>query len=290
MLNTTPFNQPFVHKTWYEKSISEFCESAEGITLLGLCNAALNVNYASLEQHIVRDIIKLNCANGSGLTSASSTGILLSTLAGTVSARSLATTNAVTSSLRFSIDSSSSAGSLATLSPGRAHMWFGDPVFGGFTQLSRFYCDDAATVDGARQFTGVFPYSTPTNVEPSTLNAVIGLGNGSSDTNLKIFYGGVAQPPIDLGANFPANTLGLHAYELGIFAFKGVPLAAGYQVKRLGTSYVARGILSATTAGVQLPSSLSNLMGFTSFRTNNATALPVSMGFIELFLGLPNYG
>lgn len=272
------------YKTWHEKSISEFCESAEGLTLLGLCNAASGLDYSSLERYIVRDTIVSSNAYGSSNATLHSDGIVLAAAAGTLVGKAKSTTSIITKANRIGIESATGAGSLATLSQGVSNMYFGSN--GGFTQISQFYCDDPATVDGARQFSGVIQTTAPTNVEPSTRPNCIGLGNGAADTNMSIYYGGSsAQTPIDLGANFPANTLTTDLYELAVFSFKELDTKAGYQVKRLNTGHVTRGILSAATAGVQLPAVTTGLMGYVATRTNNATALKVSFGFCRLFLG-----
>ena len=138
----------------------------------------------------------------------------------------------------------------------------------------RFGISDAAAVAGARMFFGMASSTVaPANVEPNTLINSIGIGHGAADTNLSIYFGGsTAQTPINLGANFPSNTLSVDMYELALYAAPNTQ-TCNYQVTRLNTGQVASGVLSGV-AGVALPAS-TVLMNWTGYRTNNATALAV---------------
>ena len=49
--------------------------------------------------------------------------------------------------------------------------------------------------------------AAPTNIDPSTKVNCIGVAQIATSNNLNIVYGNAtAKTPIDLGANFPANT------------------------------------------------------------------------------------
>ena len=156
---------------------------------------------------------------------------------------------------------------------------------GGFLYAIRFGVSDAAVVAGARQFVGMSGiFGTPTNIEPSTMINSIGVGHGAADTNLKLYYGGsAAQTPIDLGVNFPANTLSVDAYELVLFARPNASNEVGYRVTRLNTGHVAQGTLIAATPGTQLPLS-STLLAFRTWRCNNATALAVGIDIVQFYI------
>ena len=114
-------------------------------------------------------------------------------------------------------------------------------------------------------------------MEPSTLTNSIGVGHGAADTNLKLYFGGsTAQTPIDLGANFPANTLSTDMYELELFSPASVAVVY-WTVTRLNTGDVASGTLLNTTPGVTLPAAATLLSGLQAWRTNNATALACAL-------------
>lgn len=211
-------------------------------------------------------------------------GGLAATFTGTATARSFATTNLFTRAPRVQALSAATAGSLAGVRYGVATITTGDGAgLGGFFVSCRFGCSDTATVAGARQFVGVSnSIAAPTNVEPSTLTNVIGVGHGASDTNLKIFYGGsAAQTPIDLGANFPANTLSTDLYDLTLYAPSDTTGTVHYRVERVNTGHVATGTLSG--AATVLPAATTALTILQAWRTNNATALAVGLDFSHVY-------
>lgn len=151
---------------------------------------------------------------------------------------------------------------------------------GGFHKVIQFGCSDAATVAGARQFVGVAVAAAPTNVEPSTLTNVIGVGHGAADATLSLYFGGTtAQAPVALGASFPANTLSVDAYELSLYCAAGSTVVT-WQVTRMNTGAVASGTLSDAT-GVVLPSAATLLSPHHAWRCNNATALAVGLDVVS---------
>lgn len=200
---------------------------------------------------------------------------------GTATSRTPSGTGLIGRAARVGWVSASTAGSFASIRSSSTLITIGDGAgLGGFKRVIRFACTDAATVSGARQFVGLRnSIAAPTNVEPNTLTNVIGIGNGASDTNMQIFYGGsAAQTPIDLGVNFPANSLSTHLYELVLFAPPTSNNTVYYQVTRLDTGTVQSGTLTGT-AGVALPSSSTYLSHMWSWRCNNATSLAVGLDF-----------
>lgn len=221
---------------------------------------------------------------GNGTTVPGIFGMAALTITGTGTTRNVAAGNMFARAKRIGVVSAATAGSLAGYRGGILQHTLGVPgavPYGGFQLNIRFGCSDAATVAGARQFIGMAnnASSAGTNVEPSTLTNGIGVGHGAADTNLKIFYGGsAAQAPIDLGANFPANTLSTDWYELTLYAPSNADNTVWYRVCRLNTGHVAQGQLTAATAGTQLPLN-TTLMNLQAWRTNNATALAVGLDF-----------
>lgn len=203
------------------------------------------------------------------------------TAVGTATARNVATTNMFTRARRLGYVSAATAGALASLRLAVAQITTGTGTLGGFMKVIRFGISDAAAVAAARMFVGMGSNTgAPTNVEPSTLTNVLGVGHGAADTTMKIFYGGsAAQTPIDLGADFPANTRNTDLYELALFC----PTASAnvnYQVTRLNTGHVASGVL-ASSGGVATPAATTLLTPTWMFRTNNTTALAVGLDIVS---------
>ena len=158
----------------------------------------------------------------------------------------------------------------------------GTPNVGGFLWVYTFGIGD--TVASPRTFVGLSSATTAaTNVEPSTLTNVIGVGQGAADTNLKVFYGGsAAQTPIDLGANFPTNTSSTDWYQVVLFAPPNLNNTVYYQVTRQNTGNVASGTLTGT-AGTVLPANTTNLF-WRGWRTNNATAAAVTLQYGAMYI------
>ena len=217
-------------------------------------------------------------------------GYTAPTVLGSATARNIATTNLFNRMRRLGYVSSATAGNFAGQYVAVAQVTVGDGSGnGGFYKVCRFGCSDAATVAGARQFVGVgSAVGAPTNVEPSTLTNSIGVGHGAADTNLKIYYGGsAAQTAIDLGSNFPVNTLSTDVYELALFAPPSSNNTVYYEVTRLNTGNVAAGTLTGT-AGTALPASTTLLSYQRAWRCNNATAKAVGLDVMSDYIETDN--
>ena len=209
-------------------------------------------------------------------------GIAALTAQGTVTARSVTTTNLLTRTKRLAVVSNTNAGSLAGYRLGVAQYTVGNGSgAGGFMFVIRFGVADAQTA--TRMFVGLRnSTATPTNIEPSTITNGIGVGNGAANTNLFIYYGGsAAQAPIDLGVNFPCNTNSANLYELTLFSSPNSTDSVGYRVERLNTGDVASGTLTGV-AGTALPLS-TTLLTTNSYRTNNATTGAVALDFVSIY-------
>jgi len=212
-------------------------------------------------------------------------GFVAGNVQGTATAATLSSTSFFTRAPRVTYVSAGTAGSFASWYQGVGTVTLGvsgTPNFGGFYYVTRFGIAD--TVASPRTFIGLASVgTTPTNVEPSTLVNSIGIGQGASNTNLFVYYGGsAAQTPIDLGANFPTNTSNTDWYELTLFAPPSSTNTVYYQVVRLNTGNVASGTLTGT-AGTVLPSNTTFLMP-RNWRTNNATAAAVTLALGSMYL------
>jgi hypothetical protein len=235
-----------------------------------------------LQTKLARNKVGLWAPSGNSNVVPGVFGLATLTATGTATARNVATANLFTRAQRLGYVGANTVGQAAGLR-GIAQHTLGVPgaiPMGGFETIVRFGCSDAAIVAGARQFVGMQSApAAPTNVEPSTLVNSIGVGHGAADTNLKLYFGGsAAQVPIDLGANFPANTLSVDLYELTLYAPLSVNNVVYYRVERLNTGNISEGTLTAATPGLQLPLN-TTLLGLQSWRTNNATALSVALDY-----------
>ena len=201
------------------------------------------------------------------------------TATGTATARTVATTNLLTRMTRLGYVSAATAAALAGAREAVAKYTTGaGPGLGGFWARYRFGVSDAASVAGARMFVGLDAITAaPTNIEPSTKVNCVGVGQISSSNNLQIIYGNAtAKAPIDLGANFPANS-NVDAYELNLFS----PPAGGvyWHVRRLNTAFEASGFIATTDAPAA-----TTLLCHQLWRTNNATALAVGLDICGIYI------
>ena len=244
----------------------------------------------SLQPFLARNKVGYWCPPGNSTTVPGVFGYTAPTITGTATVRNVTAANTFQRMRRLGYVSATTAGSLVTCRVPVGQITLGDGAGnGGFHKVMRFGCSDAATVSGARQFVGVaMSTSAPTNVEPSTLTNVIGVGHGAADTNLKLYSGGVvAQTPIDLGVNFPANTLSADAYELALFSPPNQPADCYYEVTNIATGYVASGLLNGTP-GTQLPAASTLLTYLWAYRSNNATALAVGLDIMSDYIETDN--
>lgn len=218
-------------------------------------------------------------------TAPSVTNSGLVSFTGATATINIATTSMFTRAQRFTVASTATAGTFANYYQATASYTLGSattPAYGGFYFVTRFGIVD--TVAAPRTFIGIgSSISAPTNVEPSTLTNVIGVGQGAADTNLKIYYGGsAAQTAIDLGASFPTGTSSTDWYELTLFAPPTSNNTVYYQVIRLNTGDKASGTLTGT-AGTVLPANTTKL-AISNWRTNNATASVVTLAIGGIYV------
>jgi hypothetical protein len=241
-----------------------------------------------VQPHVGLDKIGWWNPSGNATTLPGVLGFTAPTAVGTVTARNVATNNLFTRTRRLGYVSSASAGNVTghyNAATGTQYTIGNGAGLGGFFYIVRFGISDAATVANAQMFVGMSSATAaPTNVSPATLTNSIGIGHASADANLKLYYGGsAAQTPIDLGSNFPKNTLSTDMYELILFAPPNVNNSVGYRVTRLNTGNVAEGTFTAATPGTQLPLS-TTLIGHRAWRSNGTTALAVGLDIASIYI------
>ena len=212
-------------------------------------------------------------------TNVQTLGISLTT-SGTATSRSMTSTNLQTSSPRIGYLSAAGAGSVAgTRATGQ--VWRGNATgLGGFHFVCRFAITDAVLVSTANMFVGLESASgAPSDVAPSTLTNILGVGCDNGDTHLQLYAAGsAAQARVDLGANFPVNTVSVDVYELVLFAAPNAS-SISYQLTRLNTGNVVSGNVSVSA----------NLFSNTTFmfqqiwRSNGGTATAVAIDMYNLY-------
>jgi hypothetical protein len=264
-----------------------FARSVAGRFLPRVIGPALQATF--LQPFLARSAVRMLKPPGNATTAPTLLGYTAHTVVGTATARNVATTNVFTEAQRLGYVSAATAASLSSQRVAVAQVRVGDGAGrGGFFKICRWGISDAALVATARTFVGVTSATgAPTNVEPSTLTNSIGMGHGASDTTMRVYRGGsAAQSPIDLGANFPCNTVNTDLYEFALFA---PPNSSDvyYEVTRLNTGHVATGLL-LNSGGVALPSSATLLSYHVSWRSNNATAAAVGIDLVSDYVETDN--
>jgi hypothetical protein len=151
---------------------------------------------------------------------------------------------------------------------------------GGYTAVVQFGISD--TVSGARMFVGFAPSILASNVEPSTLLNVVGMGHGAGQTTMRMFCAGSASgSAIDLGVDFPVDNTTPYRMSLTSNPTSSDVL---WSVENLNTGLTASGVF--TGAATAVPSETVNL-GFSSYRTNNATAAAVGIDLARIYIETP---
>ena len=239
----------------------------------------------ALQPLLARNKIGMFTPPGNATTAAVLGAYTAPTATGTATARIIATANMFARMRRLGYVSTATAGALCGARASSLQVTTGGSGAGsGFFKIMRFGISDAVVVSGARMFVGVSAsVSAPTNVEPSTLTNCIGVGCRTADTTLQLFHGGTAaQPPIDLGANFPVDTTTTDVYELALFAPPDTS-DVHWEVTRLNTGDAVSGtILSA--GGVASPAGTTLLSYLMAWRTNNATAAAVGLDIMSDYI------
>lgn len=204
------------------------------------------------------------------------------TATGTATARAFATTSLVTASKRVGYVSAATAAAVGGVRSPQLAFWRGNAAgLGGFTFVMRFAVSDAVLVTTGRTFCGLNNGGAPTDVDPSTLTNLVGIGADNGDTTLQLYAAGAAaQARTSLGASFPINTgTNNEIYELALYAPPNGS-SISYRVTRLSTGNVATGTISA---GASL---LGNTLGLAAqlWRSNGATAAAVGIDCLGLYM------
>ena len=141
---------------------------------------------------------------------------------------------------------------------------------GGFFYLLRWGPDTGVATTTNRAFAGLqASTSAPTDVEPSTIANIIGMGWDAADTNVQFMNrSATTLTKTDLGASFPVPTVdATTAYEIVMFSPPGTTQSVSYQITNLTTGAVATGTVTTnlpSTTTLLLPSCWMSVGGTSS--------------------------
>lgn len=185
---------------------------------------------------------------------------------GTATAATLANTSLYTRLPRLDyLVTTPSTSAVAGFRGGGLMAWRGDAAGrGGFTVTLRWGAATGVSTGTHRAFCGLRnTTSAPTDVEPSGLTDILGMGWDAADTEIQFMHndGSGAATEVPLGASFPVPTADRSAvYELKMTCEPNGS-SIGYRVTNLTTGAVASGSVSSN-----IPSATTflNLLGYCS--------------------------
>ncbi len=204
---------------------------------------------SSLQPSFARNKMGLFLPAGNGGADAQ-VGIAVSAT-GTATTESVATTNLHNYMRRRSWRvTTASTTAVAGLRGGALQWTLGGPSagLGGFHLVWRWGPATGVATATHRAFVGMRnTTAAPTDVNPSTLTNMFGMGYDSADTNIQFMHndGAGTATKIDLGSGFPKPGTDLTAvYEIALFAPPGTTQTLHYEVTNLVTGAVATGIVT----------------------------------------------
>ena len=120
------------------------------------------------------------------------------------------------------------------------------PKAGGFRLVIEWGPATGQTTGTKRAFAGMKPAAAPTDVDPSTIANLVGMGFDTADTNIQIMHRGAgAVTKIDLGASFPKPSADRsNWYRLSLSSPPGSTQRVDYEVVNIMTGAVATGSIT----------------------------------------------
>ena len=213
---------------------------------------------SSLAPHLGRNKVGLFLPPGNS-TTAQALGLAVAT-AGTATQANFGTSSLHTIMRRIDyLVTTASTSAVAFLRAAQGQWLLGGPSagLGGFHMIYRWAPATGVTNAQHRAFAGLRATTTaPTDVNPSTLTSIVGMGYDSADANVQFMHndGSGTATKIDLGSAFPKPTADRSVvYEIAMFAPPGATQILNYEVTELTSGAVATGtvttdIPSTTTA------------------------------------------
>lgn len=237
-----------------------------------------------LQPFIGRNKVGVWTPYGNSATS-SQLGVSLGTL-GTLTTRTVATTNLFTSMRRLGLTTATTANARAQLGGVAQYFLSSQSGVGGFRFVARFGISDAQATPGAAVFAGLCALTTyiGNGFSPSAAANMIGVGADATDATLQMMSNDASgtATKIDLGANFPANTQNADFYELALFAASGVTGSVNWQVTNLSSGATASGTITT-----DLPAE-NQLLCALLVRSNLATGLAVGLDIAGVYIETDN--
>ncbi len=230
----------------------------------------------SLNPHFGRNKIGHVSGAGNG-TTITNFGILTNSATGTATAHNVATTNIYTQMRKLEY--------LVTVAATNAVAGFRKNALQEWNQKGyHFICQwgpaTGVSTATARAFVGMRgSVSAPTDVNPSTLVDIIGMGWDDADTNIQVMHNDASgtATKIDLGSNFPVPTSDrAEVYEIALFAVPNGDVH--YEVTRLSTGNKATGTISTNKPS---QTQLMTVLGYTSV---GGTSSVTGIGFVHYYL------
>jgi len=218
----------------------------------------------SMQPHFGRNAVAIVRPNGNS-TTVSAFGAAVSAT-GTPTAANWASTNLYTSMRRIDYLVTTAATTAVAGFRGAASQWWTGNAAGrgGFHYVCRWGAATGVSTATHRAFTG-FRNATaaPTDVQPSSLTNILGMGWDSADTNIQFMYndGAGTASKVDLGASFAVPTTDRAAvYELAMFCAPNTT-TINYEVTNLTSGAVATGSVNTDIPGT---TTALNFYGYTS--------------------------
>ncbi len=204
---------------------------------------------SALNPHFGRNRISMWQATGNGGTDTNFGFLAGST--GTSTTESVATTNLHTYMRRRSWRVTTASTTAVCGFRGNATQYtLGGTAagLGGFNLIVRWGPATGVSTATHRAFMGMrSSTAAPTDVNPSTLTNMCGMGYDAADTNIQFMHndGSGTATKIDLGASFPKPSVDLTSvYEIAMFAPPGTTQSLSYEVTNLVSGAVATGTVT----------------------------------------------
>lgn len=118
---------------------------------------------------------------------------------------------------------------------------------GGFYSVQHWGPATGASISTHRAFCGLWNNNAATDVEPSTLFDIVGMGWDAADANVQFMHndGSGAATKTDLGASFPVPSADrADTYRLEMYSPPGTTQSVSYRVTHLETGAVATGTVT----------------------------------------------
>jgi hypothetical protein len=239
--------------------------------------------YSALSPHFGRNKIGMWQPVGNGAT-VSAFGFAVST-AGTATSANVSNTNRHSRMRRIEYLVTTASTSAVVGLRGATVQFFvngsteGD---GGFHMVMRWGPATGVSNGSHRAFAGMRgSNASPTDVNPSTLTNICGMGYDATDANIQFMHndGSGAATKIDLGSAFPKpNTDRESVYEIAMFAPPGSTRLLGYEVTDLVSGAVATGAVTTDLPG------LSTLMAPWSMMSVGGVSSVIGIAVMGLYI------